>query len=293
MAMRCAVLFLACLSIATGQSTPVKDPGREARRKIFRERFLDHFTLGVEAPIEWLAETRDMNGCRWDCKVLYLPGGAALPEKPYWIASPALLPKMVADARVYDYKKDGITNPAPIAGNLGHKSEYPDDDGGYMRLRAGAYYKKPHFILGKAAGKTPDPAPATPSAPKANLTAPAEALATWDGQLRAALENDLRSRRRIRFVLKALGQSVEVSSIDDKGTLTMRSDAGNFPCPWSDLTLQDRRNLALARIRDSKPNEDLCLAAFYQMACGEETAARALLKSVPPADAERVQSSFK
>ena len=558
MAMRCAVLFFACLSIATGQSTPVKDPGREVRRKLFRERFLDHFTLGVEAPVEWLAETREQNGCRWDCKVLYLPGGAALPEKPYWLSSANTPQKMVADARkigvipwftfyslaasaparykpgpaqatpanakvaatmkeyfllfkaalescakeapwpvmmqiepdewchlllsagmdpakvdvkvgscgleelkglpdnllgfasafkrlrdqvapqnvllgctpsawdangamsgqkmgqtmklvagdwdfaafetgdrckglagaappygtnidrtgnlenhlkwitdfhaasglyvfvwqvsvgntyfatcnnthghycdnlaqmlledypqnptvsryvkagcvgwmfnegqdadtrVYDWKKDGITNPAPIAGNLGHKSEYSDDDGGYMRLRAGAYYKKPHFIMGKAAAKSPDPAPAaTPAAKAGGVTAPAEVLATWDGLLRAAVADDLRSRRKIHFVLKALGQSAEISSIDDKGTLTMRSDAGNFPCPWSDLTLQDRRNLALARIRDSKPNDDLSLAAFYQMACGDEAAARALLRSVPPADAERVLTSFK
>jgi hypothetical protein len=558
MAMRCAVLVFACLSIAVGQSTPVKDPGRETRRKLFRERFLDHFTLGVEAPIDWLAETKDKNGCRWDCKVLYLPGGAALPEKPYWLINGNSPQKLVADARkvgvipwftfynlassaparykpgpaqatpanakvastmkeyfllfktalescakeapwpvmmhiepdewchllltagmdpakvdvkvgscgleelkglpdnllgfaaafkrlrdqvapqnvllgcnpsawdangtmtgqkmgqtmkqvagdwdfavfetgdrckglagaappygtsidrtgnlenhlkwvsdfhaasglyvfvwqvsvgntyfatcnntpghfcdnlaqmlledypqnptmaryvkagcvgwmfnggqngdtcVYDSKKDGITNPAAIAGNLGHKSEYPDDDGGYMRLRGGAYYKKPFNIMGKAAAKTSDPPPAPAAAPKATTAAvPAEVLATWDGMLRAAVTDELRAGRKIRFVLKALGQSAEIAAIDEKGILTMRSEAGNFPCPWSDLSLPDRRNLAVARIRESKPNEDLCLAAFYHLACGEDAAARALLKGVPAADAERVVSSFK
>ena len=76
MVTRIGVLLLACATIALGQSGPGKDPGRDAHKKLFRERFLDHFSLGVEAPIEWLNETREKNGCRWDCKVLYLSGYA-------------------------------------------------------------------------------------------------------------------------------------------------------------------------------------------------------------------------
>ena len=53
----------------------------------------------------------------------------------------------------WDAKKDGVTNPDPIPGNLGKKSEYPDDDGGYIRLRVGEYYKNPYPILGKAPAK--------------------------------------------------------------------------------------------------------------------------------------------
>jgi hypothetical protein len=64
--------------------------------------------------------------------------------------------------RVYDHRKDGITNPPPIPGNAGHKSEYADDDGGYMRLRGGAYYKKPFPIQGKGA-KPVEPPPTTPN----------------------------------------------------------------------------------------------------------------------------------
>jgi len=41
-----------------------------------------------------------------------------------------------------DNAKDGVTNPAPVAGNKGEKSTFPDDDGGYLRLRAGEYYKR-------------------------------------------------------------------------------------------------------------------------------------------------------
>ncbi|MBV8879786.1 MAG: hypothetical protein JO332_07480, partial [Planctomycetaceae bacterium] len=40
-----------------------------------------------------------------------------------------------------DRAKDGITNPTPVEGNRGEKSEFPDDDGGYLRLRAGVYYQ--------------------------------------------------------------------------------------------------------------------------------------------------------
>jgi hypothetical protein len=39
----------------------------------------------------------------------------------------------------YDAAKDGITNPAPINGNT-LEALYPDDDGGYLRLRAKEYY---------------------------------------------------------------------------------------------------------------------------------------------------------
>ena len=121
------------------------------------------------------------------------------------------------DTRVFDWKKDGVSNPPAIAGNLGHKSEYPDDDGGYMRLRAGAYYKKPHVIMGKAAAKAPEPAPATPSPAKATgAAASADVLETWDRMLRAAVADDVKAGRKIRFVLKVLGQSAEVSAIDQK-----------------------------------------------------------------------------
>ena len=40
-----------------------------------------------------------------------------------------------------DSAKDGVTNPPPVAGNRGEQSTFDDDDGGYLRLRAGAYEK--------------------------------------------------------------------------------------------------------------------------------------------------------
>jgi ferric-dicitrate binding protein FerR (iron transport regulator) len=40
-----------------------------------------------------------------------------------------------------DNAKDGVTNPPPVPGNKGEQSTFADDDGGYLRLRAGNYYK--------------------------------------------------------------------------------------------------------------------------------------------------------
>lgn len=49
-----------------------------------------------------------------------------------------------------DNAKDGVTNPTPAPGNKGEQSMFPDDDGGYLRLRAGKYYQNgPHPILDK------------------------------------------------------------------------------------------------------------------------------------------------
>jgi hypothetical protein len=47
-----------------------------------------------------------------------------------------------------DNARDGVTNPAPVPGNKGETSTFPDDDGGYLRLRAGKYYQNPYRISG-------------------------------------------------------------------------------------------------------------------------------------------------
>src|SRR6516162_9275538 len=98
---RCAVLILllALAVPALPQSTPAKDPGAASRKKIFRERFLDHFSLGIEAPGSWVEETRAQNGCRWDCTVAYLSGGAAIGEKPFWLNYGNSPQRMVADSK--------------------------------------------------------------------------------------------------------------------------------------------------------------------------------------------------
>src|SRR5476649_1562438 len=53
------------------------DSGKAARQKLLNERLLDHFNLGIDAPREWMKETREKNGARWDIKTFYFSGGAA------------------------------------------------------------------------------------------------------------------------------------------------------------------------------------------------------------------------
>ncbi len=200
--------------------------------------------------------------------------------------------------RVYDHKKDGVTNPAPIPGNLGHKSEYPDDDGGYMRLRGGNYYQRPFPILGKAVAAKPSNGgsglglSSRGPAPEAAAADPA-ALAAWDGKLRSAVRADLQEKRHPPFPLTLLGQAASIHSLDDAGSMVLRSSGSEFRLSWADLNLQDRRNLAVARLRPSRPAGDVALAAFFQMACGSAAKAEALLRFLPAAEADRIRGAFK
>jgi hypothetical protein len=74
---------------------------------------------------------------------------------------------------VRDGRKDGITNPTPVKNNKGEKATFPDDDGGYLRLRAANYYlKKPLPLRGETPGTTSDPA-AEGGATKVTTTKPA------------------------------------------------------------------------------------------------------------------------
>jgi hypothetical protein len=46
-----------------------------------------------------------------------------------------------SQSHYFDAQNDGITNPAPINGNTA-TAAHPDDDGGYIRLNAAAYYQQ-------------------------------------------------------------------------------------------------------------------------------------------------------
>jgi hypothetical protein len=48
-----------------------------------------------------------------------------------------------------DAQRDGVTNPDPIEGNKGGKASFADDDGGFLRTRAGTYYGKGPVPLGR------------------------------------------------------------------------------------------------------------------------------------------------
>jgi hypothetical protein len=74
---------------------------------------------------------------------------------------------------VVDARNDGITNPAPIstyecARCNTHTSAYADDDGGYLRVFLGQYYKAGAYVL--TTGGTSPTATSTPVAPTATNT---------------------------------------------------------------------------------------------------------------------------
>jgi len=544
----------------TGKGAAPKDPGKAARSKLFREKMLDHFNLGITAPFEWIAETRDKNGCRWDFKITYLTGAAAVPEKPYWLQYGNSPQKFVADARkggvipwftfyalaasaparykpgpaqatpvnakvantmkeyfglfkvfvegcaketpwpvmaqiepdewchllqsggmdpakvdikvgssgmeelkglpdnllgyaaalkrlrdlyaptnvllgcnpsgwdyggsmsgqkmgqimkqvagdwdfavfetgdrdkgmlgqnppygtsititgnlenhlkwitdfnavsnlyvfvwqvssgntyfstcnntphhwcdnlaqmlledypknptvsryvkagcagwlflgghetstsVCDTNKDGITNPPAIPGNLGHKPEYADDDGGYLRLRGGNYYKKPYPILAKSTGKPAEPAggpPVTSSSAPPRKSGDDLTMASMDKRLREAIQGDLRAKRTLRFTCKILGKEVELIALEEPGTAKVLSQGAQVILDWSDLTLQDRGSLAASRVREPESMDDLILACYFLLASGDRQAAEERLKHVPSPEADRIRGAFK
>ncbi len=82
-----------------------------------------------------------------------------------------------------DSRGDGVTNPAPINTYQcnqcnNHTSQYADDDGGYLRINLGQYYKGGGYTLGSGgSGSTPTPTPpaggggtATPTPPASTAT---------------------------------------------------------------------------------------------------------------------------
>jgi hypothetical protein len=61
-----------------------------------------------------------------------------------------------------DGRRDGMTNPAPISTYQcnqcnNHTSQYADDDGGYLRIYLGQYYKNGGYNLGSGGSPTPTP----------------------------------------------------------------------------------------------------------------------------------------
>lgn len=137
----------------------------------------------------------------------------------------------------------------------------------------------------------PAPVAAAPVV-EAKAGVPAEALKARDQALRSLVEADLQAGRRTPFVVSVIGATAEIAALDPKGgALKMSSGGSSFDLLWADLSLKDKRGLALARIRPSKPAEDLALAAFYELAVGNP--ADSLLRSLPPAEAESIRALFK
>ena len=187
-----------------------------------------------------------------------------------------------AGASVDDNKKDGVTNPSPHAGNRGLKSEYADDDGGYLRLRSAEYFKNPVPIQGKpipqgkAKAKPEKPAedkPAVAAEPRPTLADPKE-RAAYAERLRTVALAEIAARREPQFEFAAFKSKATLRQIDGDGTMTLAiAGTGEMTASWAKLGDEDLARLALA-VQRGDDQERRALAGFFLLLTGERGAAQ-------------------
>ncbi len=210
-------------------------------------------------------------------------------------------------ANVFDNKKDGITNPTPHAGNKGLKSLFPDDDGGYLRLKGGEYFKNPVPILGKPIAKvgrkgTPDATTSEPATAAAKPVVKAEVKPTvqltdatvrdfWIERLRLAAVAEIAARREPQFELSAMHAQATVRELHEDGGMVMAiAGTGEMTSSWQRLTDRDRANLAVGLSRRNDPGLQ-ALAAWFLLLVGDEAAAQTHLMQAGAQSAE-VERAF-
>jgi len=198
---------------------------------------------------------------------------------------------------VRDTMKDGITNPEPVKDNKGEKAVFADDDGGYLRLRGGEYYRKGVLPL-LAAAKTAATAPSRPAAlvpPPAPPPAPAideRLVADWQTRLIRRIERCAREGRPLQGMVR-IGEKLERRRLAGADERELRVDLnGNvMPLRWSWITASDRLSLAKSIASDDDAESQLALAVFLlhagQGAAAEEALAKAALADAPAAAALR------
>jgi hypothetical protein len=176
-------------------------------------------------------------------------------------------------AGVADAKKDGVTNPPAIPGNEGHKSQYPDDDGGFLRVFGAKYYAKPFPIMGKR--KRPeaeaDAAAAKPAEKPKTYTADADAMSKWCDRLRQRVREELAAKRHPVFTSSRLHAKVSIEEADESG-VNLAMDGSRIDLPWSALDKEDLVQLAIAQVRNNNAS-DHALAAFFCFLTGKNTEA--------------------
>lgn len=211
---------------------------------------------------------------------------------------------------VADAMKDGVTNPEPAKNNKGEKAAFPDDDGGYLRLRGGNYYAKgPVPLLAEQAGdrqpisKLPESG-VSPAPPKKAVAAapppPAPEPVKVDEKLVSEWLNKL--VQRINAAAKAGGPltaSVPIGGASEKHRLLsadekeLRVDInGNaMPLRWMWFKPADRVALVKSFARDEDAESLLLLAVFLfsdgQAGPAEEAIAKAALTDGAAAEALR------
>ena len=176
-----------------------------------------------------------------------------------------------------DGAKDGITNPAPIAGNKGEKAIYPDDDGGYLRTRGISYYKKPLFF-----GQKPV---AVKAAPKVDVQKVDDSvIQAWQPKLIAKINESVKSGKKIPVSL-AMGRDKENFTVAGADEASLRVSIQNNPMDyaWKDVPSSVRLQVIKSALSGDDDVDGLLLAAVYaavngDRAISEEFLAKASLK---------------
>ncbi len=209
-------------------------------------------------------------------------------------------PGQAHQTHCYDYKKDGITNPDPITGNLGHMAKYADDDGGYMRERAGMYYKDPYPILAerketkkkkekKERKKREKKKVVKKVAPKPSD----EAWKKWSAYLKQRAMVACDAGKRPIFTFSMLKKEVELRKVGDKCELFVPAMKSEMTYDiFKRLKPADGSNLAKA-ILDKSNAEDNAMLGFFLTCEGKESDAKGYLFKSTEALREEVAGAFK
>ncbi len=133
-----------------------------------------------------------------------------------------------------------------------------------------------------ASGNAKDATKAAPPAVRA--CASAETLAAWDAKLKARVQEDLTAKRRTEFLLASMKMQVAITALDEKGSMRLLSQGLEVPAQWEKLTLEEKRNLAVAFAKTGE-QPDLLLAVFYCLAVGAEDQADKYMQRITHAEA--------
>ena len=196
----------------------------------------------------------------------------------------------------YDQRKDGITNPPAIPGNLGHEAKYADDDGGYMRERAGMYYSDPFPILAdkpEKVEKKERKKREKKEVVKKVLPKPKDAdWDKWTAYLKERAKAHCDAGKRAIFTFSMLKKEVELRSVSDTCELYIPAMKSEMAYDiFKRLKPQDGSSLGEAVMDKSNPKDNAMLG-FFLTCAGEETAAKEYLYKSDEALREEVAAAF-
>ncbi len=187
-----------------------------------------------------------------------------------------------------DGAKDGITNPEPIKGNKGEKSQYADDDGGYLRMRGANYYTKgPVTIVGPAPIAKKEVPKAAP-VPVAKLDD--KVLDDWQNKLIQRVNAVVKSGKKPEAFVRIGGKAEKhgIAGADEKNLL-VEIQGNAMPVSWKTLNMSDRVSVAKSMSSDDDA-ESLLAVAIFLIADGDTQKADEFLAKAALKDSKLVES---